>query len=79
MSAHALLEATPKPTRAQVEEGLAGNYCRCAGYGQIIEAVLLTAERQVEANNAGDETPDLPDLPDLPDQASTPDAQVAPQ
>ena len=27
------------PTRAQIEEGLAGNLCRCAGYEQIIEAV----------------------------------------
>ncbi len=44
MSAHALLETTPNPTRAQVEEGIAGNYCRCAGYQQIIEAVLLAAE-----------------------------------
>ncbi len=30
---------TRTPTRAEVEEGLAGNLCRCAGYEQIIEAV----------------------------------------
>ena len=30
MSAHALLAEVPHPTRAEVEEGLAGNLCRCA-------------------------------------------------
>lgn len=44
LAAHALLEVNPHPTRAEVEEGLAGNLCRCAGYGQIVEAVLAAAE-----------------------------------
>ncbi len=44
VSARALLAATPRPSRAEVEEGLAGNLCRCAGYEQIIEAVLDAAE-----------------------------------
>jgi carbon-monoxide dehydrogenase small subunit len=44
MAAHALLAANPHPTRADVEEGLAGNLCRCGGYEQIIEAVLAAAE-----------------------------------
>jgi aerobic carbon-monoxide dehydrogenase small subunit len=43
VAAHALLAINPHPTRAEVEEGLAGNLCRCAGYGQIIEAVLAAA------------------------------------
>jgi len=43
ISATALLELNPNPTRADVEEGLAGNLCRCAGYEQIIEAVLAAA------------------------------------
>jgi aerobic-type carbon monoxide dehydrogenase small subunit (CoxS/CutS family) len=43
ISAQALLALNPHPTRAEVEEGLAGNLCRCAGYGQIIEAVLSAA------------------------------------
>ena len=43
VSARALLATTPHPTRAEVEEGLAGNLCRCAGYEQIIEAVLAAA------------------------------------
>ena len=44
VSARALLAANPHPTRADVEDGLAGNLCRCAGYEQIIEAVLAAAE-----------------------------------
>jgi carbon-monoxide dehydrogenase small subunit len=43
LSAQALLALNPHPTRGEVEEGLAGNLCRCAGYGQIIEAVLAAA------------------------------------
>jgi carbon-monoxide dehydrogenase small subunit len=43
VSAAVLLETTPHPTRPEIEEGLAGNLCRCAGYEQIIEAVHLAA------------------------------------
>jgi carbon-monoxide dehydrogenase small subunit len=43
VAAAALLAETPDPTRAEVEEGLAGNLCRCAGYEQIIEAVHAAA------------------------------------
>ena len=43
ISAKALLELNTHPTREDVEEGLAGNLCRCAGYEQIIEAVLAAA------------------------------------
>jgi carbon-monoxide dehydrogenase small subunit len=43
VSAYALLGRDPHPSRAEVEEGLAGNLCRCAGYEQIIEAVLTAA------------------------------------
>jgi aerobic-type carbon monoxide dehydrogenase small subunit (CoxS/CutS family) len=44
MAAHDLLARVPRPTLAEVQEGLAGNLCRCAGYQQITEAVLATAE-----------------------------------
>jgi aerobic-type carbon monoxide dehydrogenase small subunit (CoxS/CutS family) len=44
VSARALLADNPHPTRADVEDGLAGNLCRCAGYEQIIEAVLAAAD-----------------------------------
>jgi carbon-monoxide dehydrogenase small subunit len=44
VSAAALLAEVPHPSRAEIEEGLAGNYCRCAGYEQIIEAVARAAD-----------------------------------
>ena len=44
VSAQALLDSNPHPTRAEVQEGLAGNLCRCAGYQQIAEAVLAAAD-----------------------------------
>ena len=43
MAAHGLLDRTPQPTVADVQEGLAGNLCRCGGYYQIAEAVLAAA------------------------------------
>jgi carbon-monoxide dehydrogenase small subunit len=39
LSAAALLETTDDPSDAQIEEALAGNLCRCAGYEQIMAAV----------------------------------------
>lgn len=47
MSAAALLAATPDPTMEEIQEGLAGNLCRCAGYPQIFEAVQLAARAGV--------------------------------
>jgi len=40
MSARALIERNPKPSVEEIKEGLEGNFCRCTGYAQIIEAVL---------------------------------------
>ena len=53
ISAQALLELNPHPTREEVEEGLAGNLCRCAGYGQIVEAVLAAAEAGAVGDGTG--------------------------
>ena len=72
LSATALLATTPRPTRAEIEEGLAGNLCRCAGYEQIIEAVQLAAE-----GSPGRERHPAP--PRGVDVAAVPDADVAPQ
>jgi carbon-monoxide dehydrogenase small subunit len=39
MTAKALLDANPNPTRAEITEALSGVLCRCTGYQQIFEAV----------------------------------------
>jgi aerobic-type carbon monoxide dehydrogenase small subunit (CoxS/CutS family) len=44
VSAHVLLAANPHPTLAEVEEGIAGNLCRCGCYEQITDAILATAQ-----------------------------------
>ena len=44
MSATALLQENPDPNVEEVQEALAGNLCRCAGYEQITKAVLAAAK-----------------------------------
>jgi aerobic-type carbon monoxide dehydrogenase small subunit (CoxS/CutS family) len=45
LSGIALLRDHPQPTRAQMQEALAGNLCRCTGYTKIYEAVEAAAQR----------------------------------
>jgi carbon-monoxide dehydrogenase small subunit len=45
MTAKALLDSEPHPTRERIREALSGNLCRCTGYGQIIDAVEAAAKR----------------------------------
>jgi aerobic-type carbon monoxide dehydrogenase small subunit (CoxS/CutS family) len=40
VSASALVEAVPQPTREEIRHAMAGNLCRCAAYPNIEEAVL---------------------------------------
>jgi carbon-monoxide dehydrogenase small subunit len=39
VSAKALLDINPKPTRNEIREGISGNLCRCTGYKKIVEAI----------------------------------------
>lgn len=40
MSVKELLHRNPKPSPEEIKEGIEGNFCRCTGYQQIVEAVL---------------------------------------
>jgi carbon-monoxide dehydrogenase small subunit len=45
MTAKALLEHEPNPSRERIKEAISGNLCRCTGYQQIFEAIEEAAKR----------------------------------
>jgi carbon-monoxide dehydrogenase small subunit len=45
LTAKALLDENPQPTRQNVLEYLRGSLCRCTGYQKIIDAILAAAPR----------------------------------
>jgi carbon-monoxide dehydrogenase small subunit len=49
LAAVSLLERTPRPTDADIREGLAGNLCRCTGYMKIFDAVVRATEETMNA------------------------------
>jgi aerobic carbon-monoxide dehydrogenase small subunit len=44
LATHHLLDKYPNPTMEQIQEGLAGNLCRCTGYMRIFESVQQAAK-----------------------------------
>jgi aerobic-type carbon monoxide dehydrogenase small subunit (CoxS/CutS family) len=44
MSAKALLDRNPHPTREEIKEAIAGNLCRCTGYVKIMDAIEAVAQ-----------------------------------
>jgi carbon-monoxide dehydrogenase small subunit len=44
LATHHLLDKYPNPTLEQIQEGLAGNLCRCTGYMRIFESVQEAAK-----------------------------------
>jgi aerobic carbon-monoxide dehydrogenase small subunit len=46
LATHHLLEKYPNPSMEQIQEGLAGNLCRCTGYMRIFESVHAAAKAQ---------------------------------
>lgn len=54
LSAKALLDQNPSPSREEIRQALSGNLCRCTGYTRIFEAVELAA-RVTAAGSAGEE------------------------
>ena len=49
MQAADLLKRTPKPTEAQIREGLAMNLCRCGTHQRIVRAVQRASNQTVTA------------------------------
>lgn len=47
VAVHNLLDTNPSPTSLEIKEALAGNLCRCTGYGRIEAAV----ERVIEVRH----------------------------
>ena len=48
MVATELLERNARPTKAQIEEAISSNLCRCTGYYNIVESVQRAAEMMQE-------------------------------
>ena len=48
MTAKALLEKEPHPSRERIKEAVSGNLCRCTGYQQIFEAIEEAAQRMTK-------------------------------
>ena len=45
MSATALLQTTPKPSDADIDNAMSGNICRCGTYGRIRQAIKIAAAK----------------------------------
>jgi len=45
VSAKALLDENPQPTRREIREAISGNLCRCTGYKKIFDAIEDAAKR----------------------------------
>ena len=58
LSAKALLDKNPDPTRAEAAAAIRGNVCRCTGYVKILDGILLAAkilrEGEIPAPQAAD-------------------------
>jgi aerobic-type carbon monoxide dehydrogenase small subunit (CoxS/CutS family) len=50
VSARALLDENPHPTRSEIADALSGNLCRCTGYIAIFDAVEQAADRMGRRN-----------------------------
>ncbi len=45
VSAKALLDENPRPTREEIKRAISGNLCRCTGYKKIVEAIEEAARK----------------------------------
>ena len=45
MVSKALLDKNPHPSEDEIAQAMTGNYCRCTGYGAIVQSVLTAADK----------------------------------
>ena len=57
MTAKALLDAEPAPSRERIKEAIAGVLCRCTGYQQIYESIEEAARRMRAADQKSPRNP----------------------
>ena len=50
MTASALVKEKPNATEAEIKRYLSGNLCRCTGYQQQIQAVMLACKKMLHAS-----------------------------
>ena len=53
MSAVALLNANPKPTRREVQLAMSGNLCRCGAYEQYLNGVMRASGQKRQTGKTG--------------------------
>jgi carbon-monoxide dehydrogenase small subunit len=57
IAAKALLDRNPDPTRDEIREAISGNLCRCTGYGQIVEAIVIAGKKMRRETASSYESP----------------------
>lgn len=70
MSATALLDRNPRPSREEIAVAISGNLCRCTGYGRIVDSVELAAAVRRGEEPAGVDMPGTNVAPPLPSNSS---------
>jgi 2-isopropylmalate synthase len=63
MTATALLDRNPCPSRHEIKCAIAGNLCRCTGYGKIVDAIELAAKIRRGEAEAGVGLPGIENTP----------------
>jgi aerobic-type carbon monoxide dehydrogenase small subunit (CoxS/CutS family) len=53
LNAYALLRKNPRPSEAQVIEGMNDNLCRCGAHQRIVQAIMAAAEKRGVNRHAG--------------------------
>lgn len=46
LTAKALLDENPDPTKDEIREAISGNLCRCTGYAKIVEAINSLSKKE---------------------------------